>query len=70
MKLLKPSVVILYSSVYSKIFVIFFQLKSIINKNDCNNYFLETEINKVQHSFIAISCTKLVRFKNLTISPD
>ena len=44
--------------------------KSIINKNDCNNYFLETEINKVQHSFIAISCTKEVRFKNLTISPD
>ena len=44
--------------------------KSIINKNDCNDYFLETEINKVQHSFIAISCTKEVRFKNLTISPD
>ena len=44
--------------------------KSIINKNDCNNYFLETEINKVQHSFIAISCTKLVRFKSLTISLD
>ena len=44
--------------------------KSIINKNDCSDYFLETEINKVQHSFIAISCTKEVRFKNLTISPD
>ena len=44
--------------------------KSIINKNDCNDYFLETIINKVQHSFIAISCTKEVRFKNLTISPD
>ena len=44
--------------------------KSIINENDCNDYFLETEINKVQHSFIAISCTKEVRFKNLTISPD
>ena len=44
--------------------------KSIINKNDCNDYFLETTINKVQHSFIAISCTKEVRFKNLTISPD
>ena len=44
--------------------------KSIINKNDCNNYFLETAINKVQHSFIAISCTKEVRFKNLTISTD
>ena len=44
--------------------------KSIINRNDCNDYFLETTINKVQHSFIAISCTKEVRFKNLTISPD
>ena len=44
--------------------------KSIINKNDCNDYFLETTINKVQHSFIAISCTKEVRFKNLIISPE
>ena len=44
--------------------------KSIINKNDCNDYFLETIINKVQHSFIAISCKKEVRFKNLTISAD
>ena len=44
--------------------------KSIINRNDCNDYFLETTINKVQHSFIAISCNKEVRFKNLTISPD
>ena len=44
--------------------------KSIISKNDCNDYFLETTINKVQHSFIAISCNKEVRFKNLTISAD
>ena len=44
--------------------------KSIINKNDCNNYFLETAINKVQHNFIAISCTKEVRFKDLVISSE
>ena len=44
--------------------------KSIINENDCNDYFLETAINNIQHSFIAISCTKEVRFKNLTISTD
>ena len=44
--------------------------KSIIKKNDCNNYFLETSINKIQHNFIAISCNKEVRFKNLIISPE
>ena len=44
--------------------------KSIINKNDCNNYYLKSAVNKVQHSFIAISCNKEVRFKNLTLSPD
>ena len=34
--------------------------------------FLSTTINKVQHSFIAISCNKevCIRFKNLTISPE
>ena len=43
--------------------------KSIINKNDCNSYFIETSINKTQHNFMAISCDNEVKFENLIISP-
>lgn len=43
--------------------------KSFINKNDCNNYFIETAVRNVKHSFSAISCGEKVRFENLIISP-
>ena len=42
--------------------------KSVVNKNNCNDYFLQTVINNVQHNYIAVSCDKEVRFENLIIS--
>ncbi len=43
--------------------------KSIINNNDCNNYFVETKIRKIEYNFIAISCDDKVKFENLIASP-
>ena len=43
--------------------------KSIINNNDCNNYFVETKISKTQYNFTAISCDDKVKFENLIASP-
>ena len=43
--------------------------KSIINNNDCNNYFVETIISKIKYNFTAISCDDEVKFENLITSP-